>query len=118
MEPSSSSAARWCMLRRVRRYLARLFLGFALAFTQLGATVHALSHVEAPSGTKHYPGDTGQNCPICHAFSAASALAPPSAPAATPLETEHVQQQREPWFAAALDSFFTFARGPPRHPDV
>jgi hypothetical protein len=102
----------------VRRYLARVFLAFALAFTQLGATVHALSHVETHSGTKHYPGDTGQNCPICHAFSASGALAPPSAPTPTLLDAKHVLHQREAWSAVALDSFFTFARGPPRHPDA
>jgi hypothetical protein len=106
------------MLRGVRRILARLFLAFALAFTQLGATVHALSHVDAQSGTKHYPGDTGQNCPICHAFSAASALAPPSAPPPTLFDAEHVLSQSDSWAPVTLDSFFTYARGPPRHPDA
>jgi hypothetical protein len=100
----------------VRRIFARLFLAFALAFTQLGATVHAFSHVGAASDTKHFPGDTGQNCPICHAFSAASAVAPPSAPIPALLDADHVLHQREAWSAVALDSFFTFARGPPRHP--
>jgi hypothetical protein len=106
------------MLRGVRRILAPLFLAFALAFTQLGATMHALSHVDAQSGTKQHPGDTGESCPICHAFSAASALAPPSAPPQALLDADHVLWHGESWASVTLDSFFTYARGPPRHPDA
>ena len=104
------------MLRDVRRAMVRIFLAFALAFTQLGATVHALSHVDAPSDTKHHPGDTGQNCPICHAFSAAGAVAPPAAAPTTVLDADHVLWHGEPWSAVTLDSFWFHARGPPRHP--
>jgi len=98
--------------------LVRIFLAFALAFTQLGAMVHALSHVRAESDAKHFPGDTSQACPVCQAFSAAGAVAPPAAPPAALADAEHVLRQSEPWSAATLDSFFTFARGPPRHPDA
>jgi hypothetical protein len=104
------------MLRGVRRFILRIFLAFALAFTQLGATVHALSHVGAASDTKHYPGDTGQNCPICHAFSAASAVAPPAADLPTLLDADHVQWDGETWPAVTLDSFGFYARGPPSTP--
>jgi hypothetical protein len=102
----------------VRPILARFFLAFALAFTQLGATVHAFSHIGAEANSKHYPGDTGQNCPICHAFSAASAVAPPSAPLPTLFDTDHVLWQHDAWSPVTLESFWFYARGPPRHPDA
>lgn len=102
------------MLRDVRRTLLGLSLAFALAFTQLGATVHALSHVGAEPGSKHYPADTGKNCPICHAFSATGAAAPAAAPVTADLDAEQVQWQRAPWAALTLDSNWSYARGPPR----
>jgi len=89
-----------------------------LVFSQLGGMAHAVSHFGADADTKHLPADRTKNCSVCQAFSAASAVAPPAASPAPLTDAEHVLRQSESWSAATLDSFSTFARGPPRHPDA
>ena len=98
---------------RVRRCLARILLALALVFTQLGGMAHALSHVGADSDTKHYPADGSKSCSLCQAFSASSAVGPPSAPLAIRSDADHALVQSEAWSAVTLDSHWFFARGPP-----
>ena len=99
-----------------RRVLVRLLLSLALVFTQLGGMAHAISHIGADPGTKHYPADGDKGCALCQAFSAAAAAAPPTVPPALLPEADHVRPQGEPWSAVTLDAHWFFARGPPAAP--
>lgn len=100
-----------------RRLLARLLLAFALAFTQLGGMVHAVSHVGTDSDSKHFPGDDAKHCSICQAFSASGAVAPPASTLTTLLDADHVLSRGESWSAVGFESLQPSARDPPRHPD-
>lgn len=100
-----------------RRFIARLLLAFALAFTQLGGMAHAVSHIGPDSDSKHYPGDNTKHCSICQAFSAAGSVAPPASLPTTLLDADHVLSQGDSWWVVAFKPPRPSARDPPRHPD-
>ena len=101
------------------RLLARTLLAFALISSQVGGLTHAASHFGANSDTKHFPGDKGKSCSVCQAFSASGAAAPSAAPPSTQLGADHVLSQGEAWSAAVtLDPSWSYARAPPRHPEL